>query len=117
MTHFFKKLMYIFMVLALYNCTQERNNPFEFVHHTVSTDLPVEGYNRFGTPALADFDNDGDLDYALSVTRKEVYWFEMGTKHQWQKHKVGEIPTGQLGGVACDVDHDGWNDIIVGGYW
>lgn len=88
-----------------------------FKHHTVTTDLPADPQARFGTPAMADFDNDGDLDFALSRSRDTVYLFEMTGTCQWKKHTIGTLPTGQLGGGAFDVDGDGWQDIVTGGCW
>jgi hypothetical protein len=88
-----------------------------FTHYTVSTDLPADPSARFGMPAMADFDNDGDMDFALSRTHDSVYIFEMVKAGLWIKHCIGTIPTGQLAGGACDVDRDGWQDIVTGGHW
>ena len=88
-----------------------------FHHHTVSTNLTMDPGARFGTPAMADFDNDGDLDFAMSVTRGPVYWYEMEKAGQWTQHEIGTIPSNQLGGAAFDVDRDGWQDLVAGGYW
>lgn len=33
------------------------------------------------------------------------------------RHDLAEIPSAQLGGVAYDVDRDGWIDLIAGGFW
>ena len=117
MEQFLNKILFFASIVATCACNPEERSPFNFVHHSVSTDLPENDGNRYGTPAIADFDNDDDMDFSLSVTRKEVYWFEMRPNKTWVKHKVGEIPTGQLGGVAFDVDKDGWQDLVVGGYW
>ncbi|MCG8309860.1 MAG: VCBS repeat-containing protein [Cytophagales bacterium] len=97
-------------------CSQSKNEEW-FRHHTVSTDLPNESHSRFGTPAMADFDNDGDLDFALSRTKGPVFLFEYLGNNSWERHKIGSITTAQLGGAAYDVDQDGWQDIIAGGYW
>lgn len=88
-----------------------------FEHHFVTSDLPAGPGIRFGTPALADFDRDGDMDFALSITRGKIYWFEYEGDHRWTKHEAGQIPTGQLGGGAMDVNQDGWPDLVAGGYW
>ncbi len=88
-----------------------------FRHFTVSTDLPAEHGAHFGSPAMADFDNDGDMDFVLSRTHDTVYLFEMAGHGNWIKHGIGRIPSGQLGGVAFDADHDGWQDVVTGGHW
>jgi len=88
-----------------------------FVHHTVTTNLPEGDEARFGTPAMADFDNDGDLDFVISETYDTVYLFETIKPFQWEKRSIGRIPSGQLGGGAIDVDGDGWQDLVTGGHW
>lgn len=89
-----------------------------FRHHTVSEELPDHGSGaRYGTPALGDFDNDGDVDYAMSITGHELLWFEYLDGQKWKMHKAGEVVLGQLAGGTLDVDGDGWTDIVMGGYW
>jgi hypothetical protein len=66
---------------------------------------------------MADFDNDGDLDFIISETDDTVYLFEMTAPMEWKKHTIGRIPSGQLGGGAFDVDGDGWTDLVTGGHW
>jgi len=87
-----------------------------FQHHYISQDLPGETDWGYGCPALADFDNDGDLDYAFSGA-EGLYWFENGGGSGWEMHKVGVMPIKQLGATSFDVDKDGWMDIIIGMYW
>ena len=88
-----------------------------FRHHNVTTDLPADPGARFGSPAMADFDNDGDMDYMIAKTHDTVYLFEMTAAFKWTKHTVGHIPGGQLGGGAFDVDRDGYMDLVSGGHW
>lgn len=112
-----KHRAYFFLLVCFLLSCHEPSGKKWFELHTVSTDLPEEAFRRFGTPALADFDNDGDLDFSLSVTKGEIYLFEKQDSAFWRKHTIGEIPTGQLAGAAFDVDKDGWMDIIGGGHW
>lgn len=87
-----------------------------FQHHYITQDLPGETDWGYGCPALADFDNDGDLDYAFSG-QEGLYWFENKGTSDWEMHEVGTMPLKQLGATSFDVDNDGWEDIIIGSYW
>ncbi len=111
-------LIIIVSIGTFISCHPTINTHRLFDHHVVSTDFTenLEG-NRYGTPAMADFDNDGDLDFGMSTAGKEVYWFEYSGQNHWEMHTIGQIPTLQLGGGAFDVDQDGWQDMVMGGYW
>jgi hypothetical protein len=87
-----------------------------FQHHYITQDLPGDTDWGYGCPAMADFDNDGDLDYAFSGA-EGLYWFENTGNFDWTMHKVGVMPIKQLGATSYDVDKDGWEDIIIGRYW
>ena len=87
-----------------------------FQHHYITQDLPGETDWGYGCPALADFDKDGDPDYAYSGA-EGLYWFENTGNPEWPMHKVGVMPLKQLGATSHDVDGDGWQDIIIGRYW
>ncbi len=87
-----------------------------FRHHYITRDLPGETDWGYGCPALADFDRDGDPDYAFSGA-EGLYWFENSGATTWTMHKVGNMPLWQLGATSFDVDRDGWEDIIIGRYW
>lgn len=88
-----------------------------FRHHYVTRDLPLDLRWGYGTPAMADFDKDGDLDYAFCVREDNLYWFENQGAGEWEQHVASEIPLRTLGAAVMDVDEDGWPDIIIGGYW
>ncbi|MEQ6117934.1 VCBS repeat-containing protein, partial [Reichenbachiella sp. MALMAid0571] len=87
-----------------------------FEHHYVTQDLPGEADWGYGCPAMADFDRDGDLDYAFTG-REGLYWFENQKNVKWIMHEVGVMPLRHLGATNFDVDKDGWEDIIIGGFW
>lgn len=88
-----------------------------FRHHYIAREMPG-GSIGFGAPVLADFNRDGQLDFAV-VDRSDrtLYWFEYRSADRWNRHTAGRLELMQLGAAAVDVDGDGWMDIIVGGYW
>ena len=88
-----------------------------FKHHFVVNDLPGEKDWGYGTPALAEFDRDGDLDYAFGVLEDNIYWYETMSVGKWIRHVAGPLRVRTLGGMSMDVDGDGWEDIVIGGYW
>jgi len=116
-----KILLYVFLGIAFCACSKAREEGEDiatlFQHHYIAQDLPDAERSHYGSPVLADLDNDGDLDFAFSITKDKIFWFEYKDADTWIRHEAGEIPTGQLGGASLDVDQDGWTDIVVGGYW
>jgi hypothetical protein len=91
--------------------------PSLFQHHFIAREMPGKNVG-LGSPALADFDRDGDLDFAV-FNRGDgvVYWYENRGGEEWIRRRLGQLPVAQLGCVVFDVDRDGWPDILVGGYW
>jgi len=87
-----------------------------FQHQYIVQDLPGETDWGYGCSAMADFDNDGDLDYAFTGA-EGLYWFENQESIKWVRHEIGTMPLRFLGATTFDVDKDGWEDIIIGGYW
>lgn len=92
-----------------------------FRHHFIVSDIeqtierPDYGY---GTPAVADFDRDGDPDYAFCTRLEKIYWFEnVDGGARWVRHVLGDIDSYQLGATAADIDGDGWTDLVIGGAW
>jgi len=88
-----------------------------FRHHSIAQELPGKNVGM-GASALADFDKDRDLDFAVyNRGDGKVYWFEQKSKTEWVRHTLGELPASQLGCATMDVDRDGWPDLVVGGFW
>jgi hypothetical protein len=88
-----------------------------FEHQYVADDMPGDNSWGYGTPAVGDFDRDGDQDYAFGVRGDSLYWFEFTAANNWVRYTAGPVPVRTLGGNSMDVDGDGWTDIVTGGYW
>ncbi len=117
------KLILILISLSFLStsCMQDKHakskiNAGMFQHHYITQDLPGEAWSGYGCPTLADFDNDGDLDYSFSE-KKNLYWFENTGITGWEMHDVGALSITTLGANVMDVNKDGWPDIVIGGYW
>ncbi|MES1205129.1 MAG: VCBS repeat-containing protein [Pseudomonadota bacterium] len=91
---------------------------FPFGGHWMGVFSPDPRY--IGDVALADFDKDGDLDFA-SGQRQDVgggmIWWEYCAPDHWVPHNVGTGHTSWAGGSAADFDGDGWIDLIAGNSW
>jgi len=75
------------------------------------------GGNGFGQTAAVDVDRDGDLDFISGRQFGDVFWFENLGAGKWAQHAIGEKARTDVGGVAFDVDGDGWVDQVSGGTW
>jgi VCBS repeat protein len=88
-----------------------------FRHHSIAKETPGRNVGM-GSSALADFDRDGDLDFAfLNRGDRRLYWYEQRSADEWVRHPMGEAGLAQLGSVTTDVDSDGWADLVIGGFW
>jgi len=86
----------------------------EFRHHYIDRELP----GRFwGQTALADVDRDGDLDFITGQQRADIFWYEYHDAGRWTRHILGSESPSEVGGIALDVDGDGWVDFAAGGAW
>jgi FG-GAP-like repeat len=70
-----------------------------------------------GITGMADFDNDGDLDFASGQRGGPMKWWEYCSPDHWALHAVGSGHNSPGGGNALDVDNDGWVDMIAGDSW
>jgi hypothetical protein len=87
---------------------------YQYKHHLIDVDLPTGLYAQ---TALADLDNDGRLEYIVGQQYGDIYWYKMQAPGQWTRHLLGKNSPSDVGGVALDVDGDGWMDFIAGGAW
>jgi len=78
-------------------------------------DAPNQG-NQQTCLVVADFDNDGVLDFAVGERTKapSVVWYN-STGHGWKRRVIDDSPLcPEAGGIAADVDRDGDLDLILG---
>ncbi len=85
----------------------------KFVHHFIDRSLPTEpgGDGNYGLTALADIDQDGDLDFILggrAPSPERLYWYEFQRPGHWVRHVVGIDYRSDVGLAAFDVDRNGW---------
>jgi len=67
-----------FLILAflIYNGLKSENSEsgqIEVRHEVIADDIEDDSVSRYGTPALADFDRDYDLNYAFPITRSLIF--------------------------------------------
>ncbi len=87
---------------------------FQFRIHEIAR----PGGNSFGQTSLVDLDRDGDLDFISGQSRGgSLFWFEQRSPEDWVTHRLGEGAKTDVGGIAFDVDGDGWIDQVSGGVW
>ena len=87
---------------------------FQFKSHVIDTELPPA---RYAQTALADLDNDGQLEYICGQQYGTIYWYKMDTPDCWTRHVLGLDSPSDVGGCVLDVDGDGWIDFVAGGAW
>lgn len=118
-------ILLIMVFLLLIGCDSEPDNKSieisskMFQHHFITTEMPTgedKGWG-YGTPTMADFDKDGDMDYSFGVREDSIYWYEHRGWDDWKRHTVELLPIRTLGALAMDIDEDDWPDIVTGGYW
>ena len=80
-------------------------------------EIAKPGGKNFGQTSLVDLDRDGDLDFVSGRSGGTVFWFEQESIDSWKTHLLGEEAKTDVGGVAIDVDGDGWIDQVSGGAW
>jgi hypothetical protein len=87
---------------------------FAFKPHLIDTTLPPGNYAQ---TALADLDNDGRLEYIVGQQYGDIFRYKMHAADRWSRHLLGTDSPSDVGGVALDVDGDGWIDYVAGGAW
>ena len=87
---------------------------FDFKHHIIDAELPPGLYAQ---TALADLDNDGQLEYIVGQQYGDIFWYKYHAPDRWSRHLLGEDSPSDVGGCALDVDGDGYVDFVAGGAW
>jgi hypothetical protein len=82
--------------------------------HVVDRELPSHYYAQ---TALIDLDNDGSLEYIVGQQYGDIFWYKIQGPERWRRHLLGHDSPSDVGGVALDVDGDGWIDFVAGGAW
>ena len=102
--------MLFLVLIAVGRCPADE---FSFAVHEIGR----PGGANFGQTSAVDVDRDGDLDFISGTQFGTVYWFEFVTADRWTQHLIGDDADTDVGGVAFDVDRDGWVDQVSGGTW
>lgn len=87
---------------------------FKFRHSYIDTEL--EG-NNYGQTALADIDRDGVPEFITGQKLGDIFWYDFEGPEKWSKYLLGRSSPSDVGGIALDVDGDGWVDFVTGGAW
>lgn len=96
-------------------------SPVEWQHISSANggiDVP-NGGDQQTSAAVADFNNDGVLDFCISERTRapSLVWYQREA-NGWKKFTVEAEPLHiEAGTTTCDVDGDGDADIIAGGDW
>jgi hypothetical protein len=88
--------------------------PHRFRHHIIDADLPAGLYAQV---ALADFDNDGRLEYVTGQQYGTIFLYKYRAPDRWERRVLGEGSPSDVGACALDVDGDDWLDLVTGGAW
>jgi hypothetical protein len=99
-------------------CQERKANPPWKLLSSSKGDLPVPDTSDEQTGTLVgDIDHDGRIDFAITSRHKRnsAIWMQNHTEG-WKQHIIDPGPLNiEAGGVFCDVDGDGYLDMIAGG--
>ncbi len=73
--------------------------------------------NLMGQTSLVDVDKDGKLDWITGCSHGDLWWFQYQAPDRWVRHLIGQKVGTEVGGIAMDVDGDGWIDQVSGNTW
>jgi hypothetical protein len=108
------KLLVLVVLIAISHAIDETQAQLQFRHHFGDQNLNEDA---MGQTALADLDDDGDLDFITGRSRGTIWWYEYRGAADWVRHELGRQSPSEVGGTALDVNGDGWIDFVAGGAW
>ena len=93
-----------------------RNNKDDtFSDVTIRAELDNVRAYGFGL-AVADYDNDGDDDFALTTLHHNLLFRNDGSAFSEVSSALPDTPTWSTAALFFDADNDGWLDLLVGNY-
>jgi len=99
-------------------CRERKADPPWKLLSSSTGDLPVPDTSEDQTGALVgDIDHDGRMDFAITSrrTHNSAIWMQ-NRPEGWKQYIIDPGPLNvEAGGVFCDVDGDGYLDMIAGG--
>jgi hypothetical protein len=117
---FLKSILTIAIViplLCLPGSLYSQNNELKFTHFYVEMPLEPSSYGTGGF-SVNDYDDDGDMDITIQRhSTGKVYWYQNTGMEKWVKYEIADGIFNQLGSSMIDVNRDGKDDLVMGGYW
>lgn len=102
-------LSFVFMIIAA-------NLTAQFPEFTYA-EIGETDENMLCQESLVDVDKDGDLDIIIGSNVGTIWWFENINGQEFKMHLLGDLALSDKGGVAVDIDGDGYVDQVSGGTW
>lgn len=107
----------ILLVLSVPLSIYSQEKQLKFTHFYVEIPLEPSSYGTGGFSVI-DYDHDGDMDITIQRHKTgKVYWYQNKGSEKWEKYEIAGGIFNQLGSTTFDVNRDGEQDLVMGGYW
>jgi len=107
----------IVLLLSAPRILSGQTGKLEFTHFYVEIPLEPSSYGTGGFSVI-DYDHDGDMDITIQRHKTgKVYWYQNQGSGKWIKYEIANGIFNQLGSSTFDVNRDGEQDLVMGGYW